>query len=354
MSNYNYTNMKIKSSLRDYEVIYIKKLTDVADKLGSYTEKDVIIVDKKVKDMWSSLFFEVTAQIIEINATEKTKSYYKIGDVIEQLIKNGFKKTGRIVAIGGGITQDICGFISSIMFRGVSWDFFPTTLLAQGDSCIGGKTSVNFGNYKNQLGNFNPPKKIMIYSNFSETLTDSDIMSGIGEMLHFYICQSEEDFERFVSEWTEEGRYAIPALVERCLEIKKGFIERDEFDKGERLVLNYGHTFGHAIEAITDNEIPHGIAVSMGMDIANFISWKREHMTEQQYTEMNKFITTIWKDVKYPEILSNIDKFIDKLKKDKKNINENIMCVLTEGPGAMFLEQITPEEMNGYIWDYYS
>ena len=258
MSNYNYTNMKIKSSLRDYEVIYIKKLTDVADKLGSYTEKDVIIVDKKVKDMWSSLFFEVTAQIIEINATEKTKSYYKIGDVIEQLIKNGFKKTGRIVAIGGGITQDICGFISSIMFRGVSWDFFPTTLLAQGDSCIGGKTSVNFGDYKNQLGNFNPPNRIMIYSNFVETLPMKDIRSGVGEMLHFYLCSNETDFELFKEEWRAKwgNIYAINKVVKRCLEIKKGYIEKDEFDKGERLVLNYGHTFGHAIESITDNKIP--------------------------------------------------------------------------------------------------
>ena len=87
------SNMKIKSSLRDYEVIYIKKLIDVGEKFASYTEKDVIIVDKKVKEMWSSLFFEVTAQIIEIDATEKTKSYYKIGDIIEQLIKNEFKKT---------------------------------------------------------------------------------------------------------------------------------------------------------------------------------------------------------------------------------------------------------------------
>ena len=143
------SNMKIKSSLRDYSVIFIDRLIKVGDTLRDYKKQDVIIVDKNVKKLWSSLFNEVTANVIEIEATEKTKSYYQIGEIIQKLIDNGFKKNGKIVAIGGGITQDICGFVSSVMFRGVEWDFFPTTLLAQGDSCIGGKTSVNFGNYKN-------------------------------------------------------------------------------------------------------------------------------------------------------------------------------------------------------------
>ena len=354
------SNMKIKSSLRDYSVIFIDRLTELGDALNDYNDKDFIIVDKNVKKLWSSLFNEVTANIIEIEATEKTKSYYQIGEIIQKLIDNGFKKNGKIVAIGGGITQDICGFISSVMFRGVEWDFFPTTLLAQGDSCIGGKTSVNFGDYKNQLGNFNPPNRIMIYSNFVETLPMKDIRSGVGEMLHFYLCSSETDFELFKEEWRAKwgNIYAINRVVKRCLEIKKGYVEKDEFDKGERLVLNYGHTFGHAIESITDNKIPHGIAVSMGMDIANFVSVQRDYMSEETYEELHQWTSSIWKpeyDMKWDGVdfpWFPIDAFISRLKKDKKNINENIMCVLSEGVGAMFLEEVSPEDMKEYLIKY--
>ena len=98
-----------------------------------------------------------------------------------------------MIAIGGGIIQDITGFIASIIFRGINWSFYPTTLLAQGDSCIGGKTSVNFGIVKNQLGNFYPPKKIYLYSNFLKGLKEKDIMSGLGELAHYYLISGKKD-----------------------------------------------------------------------------------------------------------------------------------------------------------------
>ena len=336
------SSMKIKSSIRDYKVIFVENSNNL---LSDYSDKDVVIVDKNVFSKWDNLFSDVPCKIIKIEATEKQKSYQEIGKIINGLIEFGFKKNGKIIAVGGGITQDICGFISSIMFRGVEWEFYPTTLLAQGDSCIGGKTSVNFGDYKNQLGNFNPPKRIYIYSEFIDTLPDLDIRSGVGEMLHFYLVSSREDFNLFKKHWNPKS------LVKRCLEIKKHFIEIDEFDKKERLVLNYGHTFGHAIESITNHIIPHGIAVSMGMDIANYISMKKDYIDKSIYSEINSVVKEICHDVEHEKI--DIKKFIETLKKDKKNINENIMCVLTKGMGNMFLEEIKLSDMDTYLQEYF-
>ena len=350
------SKMKVKSSIRNYEVIF----TGSMHFFDSYSDKDVIIVDNNVFNKWDDLFSDVSCKIIKIEATEKQKSYKEIGRIIQALIEFGFRKNGKIVAVGGGIVQDICGFISSVMFRGVEWEFYPTTLLAQGDSCIGGKTSVNFGNYKNQLGNFNPPNRIIINSRFIDTLPKQDIRSGVGEMLHFYLVSGEEDFKYYKKEFRAKwgNPFSIEKLVKRCLEIKKRFIEIDEFDKKERLVLNYGHTFGHAIEAITNHEIPHGIAVSMGIDIANYISMKKGYITQDLYEKLNLETTSIWKPeydmkwsgIEFPQI--DVEKFIEILKKDKKNINSNIMCVLTRGVGNMFLEEIDVDSMFGYLTSY--
>ena len=336
------SKMKVHSSIKNYEVTFVED----KDKLfKDCTKNDVMIVDENIMKYWGELFENPTAPIIKISATEEQKSYLQIANIIQELIELEFKKNGKIIAVGGGITQDICGFISSIMFRGVEWEFYPTTLLAQGDSCIGGKTSVNFGDYKNQLGNFNPPNKIIVYGDFVDTLPDLDVRSGVGEMLHFYLVSSRTDFDLFKSHWNPKS------LIKRCLEIKKGFVEIDEFDKKERLVLNYGHTFGHAIESITNHTIPHGIAVSMGMDIANYISMKKDYIDNNLYSEINSVIKELCHDIEHQKF--DVREFIEILKKDKKNINENIMCVLTKGVGDMFLEEITLSEMNVYLKEYF-
>ena len=168
------------------------------------------------------------------------------------------------------------------MYRGVDWIFFPTTLLAQGDSCIGSKTSINFGKFKNQVGGFYPPVNIYIDLAFLATLKDIDIKSGLGEMCHYYIVAGEEDFMRYKREYdfALSDKNVLAGIIARSLEIKKGYIEIDEFDQKERQVFNYGHSFGHAIESLTDYRIPHGIAVSYGMDMANFISVKLDYIPE--------------------------------------------------------------------------
>jgi len=338
------SNLAIKSSIRDYEVFFRNSIYETLS--TEIQPDDVILIDENVFHNLKSKVqkFITNGKYITINATEKQKSYSSLALVIENLIGNQFRRGNRLIAIGGGITQDITAFIASMLYRGVEWIFFPTTLLAQADSCIGGKTSINIGKFKNQLGNFYPPEKILIIPEFVKTLPKLDFKSGMGEMLHFFLVSSEEDFEyyqdSYLGAFTDEN--ILLALVKRNLEIKKGFIEIDEFDKGERLLLNYGHSFGHVIESLTNYNIPHGIAVSYGMDIANFISVKLGFIKESLRLRVRSQLKKIWLGTS----LGNIDVavFEKALSQDKKNIGNTYQLILTKGIGKMLMYGIRPNK----------
>ena len=328
--------MKIKSSIRNYTVEFSNNFIKSIDQI--YNDGDIIIFDNILYTPELDKY-----RCIQLyNVTEQTKDFNNISTIINYIIGK-FNKKNKLIAIGGGITQDVVGFISSILFRGVEWIFYPTTLLAQGDSCIGGKTSINFNTYKNQLGNFYPPYKVIVCNEFLDTLTKIDIKSGLGEMLHFFLVSSKADYDFFI-----KNQHDFKKLTTRCLDIKRSYIEIDEFDKNERLILNYGHTFGHAIEAVTNNEIAHCIAVSVGMDVANFISYKKGYITYELFKRIQKTLSSIYYDVKLP----NIEQLIIALKKDKKNISNKLNCVLTKGPGNMFLEEVEYSEIESYLTEY--
>jgi len=330
--------MIINSSIKKYGITFQKEF-DVG--LLDYKNGDVVIIDKNISINNSGLV------VIEIEATEKTKSYSYLPTIIQKIIETPFSRENKLIAIGGGVTQDIVSFISSILFRGVDWVFLPTTLLAQGDSCIGGKTSINFKSYKNQLGNFNPPNEIIICESFLKTLSEKEIISGLGEMLHFYLVSGQKDFD-FYKKYYKTDKIKI---TKRCLEIKKGFVERDEFDQGERLLLNYGHTFGHAIENTTNYRYPHGISVCFGMDISNFISMKLGFINIDLYNDLKDFIFSVH-NINFDTDVS-INHFINALKKDKKNnLTGHINCVLTRGVGGMFLMNISIGNMKEYLEEY--
>jgi len=327
--------MNIKSSIKGYSVQFNDNFTQSLNSV--YNQGDIIIIDNKV---YSSLLKNY--KCIKLDISEKSKEFSNISNILHDIIGN-FNKTNKLIAIGGGITQDITGFIASIIFRGVNWVFFPTTLLAQGDSCIGGKTSINFNSFKNQLGNFYPPNQVFICNDFLSTLPNNAVNSGLGEMLHFFLVSGVKDYNFFI-----KNKNNISKLVKRCLQIKKLYVEIDEFDKKERLILNYGHTFGHAIEAVTDNKIEHGVAVSMGMDIANYISYRKKYITLDVFENIQKNLVMIYKNITLP----NIDKLIKALEKDKKNISNKLNCVLTKGPGNMFLEEVEYKHIIQYLNEY--
>jgi 3-dehydroquinate synthase len=348
---YNFT---VKSIIHDYSVTFIEDTQKTL--LDELKEGDVIIIDNKIKTLYADMLVPILSQYrhIGIDAHESVKSYQGVEPIIDDLIEGGFRKNHRLVAIGGGITQDATAFISSIMYRGVKWLFFPTSLLAQGDSCIGSKTSINFKKFKNQLGGFYPPNQIFINLHFLDTLPLADLKSGMGEMLHYFIVSGEDDFERFKREYNDAltDKKVLAGIINRSLEIKKGYIERDEFDQNERLVFNYGHSFGHAIESLTNYRIPHGIAVSRGMDMANFVSVKLGYIPAETRQYIRELTSQIWEGTNIDDI--ELDKFTVALSKDKKNVGKTLGLILNKGYGKIFRDmRAMDDEFVGWLKEYF-
>ena len=189
----------ITSNISDYEVTFDEAFTNLAD--DAKDKGTVFIIDKNVYDTYIDKFCELFENVPGItrcyfvDAIESNKTMSKAQEIIKFLIAANFKRTSTLVAIGGGITQDLTCFVASVLFRGVAWKFYPTTLLAQCDSCIGSKSSINVGDYKNQVGTFYPPKEIVVDVSFLDTLSNDDVLSGLGEAIkvHYLDPQKRHD-----------------------------------------------------------------------------------------------------------------------------------------------------------------
>lgn len=336
--------LSVKSIYKEYDVNQIYHLKETLEE--TLKESDFVIIDKKVCALFpAEIEPALKVKNIVIEASEEIKSYKGVEPILEELIERGFKKNHRLVAIGGGITQDITSFCASVLYRGVQWIFFPSTLLAQCDSCIGSKTSINFGSYKNQLGTFNPPEEIFLYNDFASTLTDEELRSGLGEMMHFYFIGGREYFNFIIENYDKvfDDLSILPSLIKKSLTIKRTLAEIDEFDKKERRIFNYGHSFGHAIESMTSFSIQHGIAVSIGMDIANWVSMHLNFISKDEYLEMHELLIKNRTGEELAKIAP--DGLINFLKKDKKNIDGGINVILTKGLGSMFVHQIDDHQL---------
>ena len=348
-------DFEVKSSVHDYEVKFVENIPDVLK--NEICDCDVIVIDNKVKDLYPDLLKDINnnTSVIGLDAHEEQKSYEGLIPIIQKLIHNGFKKNHRLIGIGGGIIQDVTAYTASIMYRGVKWVFFPTTLLAQGDSCIGSKTSINFGKYKNQVGGFYPPNKIYINLDFLGTLSKVDIQSGLGEMSHYFVVAGDKDFKEYKHDYENvfSDNNVLAKMISNSLKIKKSYIEIDEFDRRERQVFNYGHSFGHAIESLKDFSVPHGIAVSFGMDMANYISVRKNYLSRDIRYEIRELLEKIWSGFDIKDL--DLEKFVEVLSKDKKNVGKDLRLILCKGYGKVFkTAQSLDDEFLGWLNDYFS
>ncbi len=347
-------SIEIKSVFRTYHVDFVSSFAAAIG--GGMKAGDTIIIDKRVAALRADdlATLAVDDRIIHVEADETAKSYKALAPFISRLIEIGFRKNHRLIVIGGGVTQDIGGFIASVLYRGVEWIFVPTTLLAQCDSCIGSKTSINFGDYKNQIGTFFPPSCVIIDRSFLKSLGTADIRSGLGEMMHYFLIAGEQDFERLQAEYNAAftDPEIMQGLIRRSLEIKHGYIERDEFDRHERRIFNYGHSFGHAIESLTRYAVPHGIAVSIGMDIANYFSVHLKLIPAELRLRIRALLKRNWEGITLPNLDSAA--FYRCLKKDKKNVDAEIRVILTRGFGKMFVASLTDgDEVQNLLRSYF-
>lgn len=326
--------MKIRSRLKEYEVI-TEKEDSFFDILCGMPDA-FYVIDKKVYELYQNLFYKISEnRLCVLEATEENKVIETALGVCERITELPAKRNASLISVGGGIIQDITGFVANVTYRGLRWIFVPTTLLAACDSCIGGKTSLNYKKFKNLLGTFYPPDVIHIYSKMFQTLTEKDYKSGLGEVIKFNIMAGKsglENIEKNMPGLLRRDPETIDAFVESSLSYKREFIEIDEFDRGERIKLNFAHTFGHAIEAVTDYVIPHGTAVAIGMIMANHISQKRGYLPSDIVRRSeNVLLQAI--DIDSALLARPFSEYMKAIRKDKKQESESLTAVLITSYG---------------------
>jgi len=243
-------------------------------------------------------------------------------ELTDKLYSLNFTKNNKLIVIGGGITQDVGGFAAAIFKRGIDWIYIPTTILSMTDSCIGSKVNINRIS-KNILGMFFAPNKIFISDYFLNSLTNDDIISGIGEAIKLSLIGGDNIYKLFLDKFNKKDYISIIKLSSL---VKKKIIEYDEFEKNIRKVLNYGHTIGHAIESTTNYFIPHGIAVLIGIYIKNKLFY------DNKYYEINKFILNLI-DQKFFNIDFDFELFITHILSDKKNKGNDVCLILLDDIG---------------------
>ena len=241
--------------------------------------------------------------------------------------------------------------------RGIPWYFYPSTLLAMADSCIGSKSSINSGDLKNILGTFNPPEKIILDVTFLKTLERVDILSGIGEMIKVHAINSPESFKKISDSYENilSDMTTMESFIKESLLMKKILIEIDEFDKKERNVMNYGHSFGHAIESATNYSIPHGISVTIGMDIANYVAAKLGVSTDYHFERMHDLLSK--NSSLYDKKIIDSDLLIKALNKDKKNTKSQLRLILPDKKGEIGIglydkSQKLKKAVDSYLTEY--
>lgn len=329
------SSLAIPSRLGDYKVQLEEDLGFLDQLIG--LPKKLFVVDAKVWEIHraSSLRNLPEEETLVLPIHEDRKNFESVRLVYDRLLASSAKRNLTLIAIGGGILQDIAGYAASTIYRGIPWVFVPTTLLAQADSCIGGKTSLNYGEFKNLLGTFYPPRAIHIHVDFLKTQMGQDFYSGLGEVVKLHLLGAERDGElvtrvlpSLLPTMALRDSAALLEGIQGSLGIKRGFIIEDEFDSGRRNLLNYGHCFGHALESASQFRIPHGQAVVVGMIAANMASRNRGWLAGQAERDVREQLLLPILKLKPTSEELETGPIIEAMKNDKKRTGDGLPLIL--------------------------
>ncbi len=275
----------------------------------------------------------------EITAGEKSKNIVTVSEIIDDLSKKGFNRSDSVLALGGGVVGDISGFSASVFMRGISYINVPTSLLAQVDSAIGGKTGVDTNCGKNLLGTFWQPKLVFTDTKMIETLPESEYKDGLGEVLKYAILDEK------MFEIVKKGGN-IDEIVERAVTIKTDVVSRDETDTGERALLNLGHTIGHAIEKASNYEISHGIAVAIGIKKILECSLICGKINEEEYNKALSIYDILEIDCGLDIDMNSLLPYVFK---DKKSVEGGIELIVPKKIGNVKKERMTKAQAEDFL-----
>ncbi len=305
----------------------------------------VLITDETVSRYYQKDFPEF--RTITIGTGEPIKTLDTAGMIYQALLDMDAQRSTFIVGIGGGIVCDLTGFVASTFLRGVRFGFVSSTLLSQVDASVGGKNGVNFKGFKNMVGVFNQPEFVICDLNLLKTLPERELLSGFAEVVKHAVIEDRDLFS-FIENNADKALALDQTVLERFVHdsvlIKSSIVNRDEKEKGERRKLNFGHTFGHAIEKTTG--IPHGEAISLGMVLAASLSVRKQLLSEKEFQRIIRLL----ENLKLPTVLEYDKKEVmAALKKDKKREGDHIHFVLIDGIGKSIITEISIQELTRMI-----
>lgn len=295
----------------------------------------------------SQVVTELPIEIIEIEPGESNKNITTCIEVWHALTELGADRKSLIINLGGGVVTDLGGFVASTFKRGIDFINVPTSLLSMVDASIGGKTGVDLGVLKNQIGVINNPIAVLIQTKFLDTLPATEMRSGLAEMLKHGLIADTDYWQKFLNLKTLTTD-DLGELIYHSVEIKKEVVEQDPTEKGLRKILNFGHTIGHAIESyFLDNPekktLLHGEAIAVGMILEAYFSLDKKFISIEEYQEIKNTIASIYDHVVFTE--DDITNIMKLLVHDKKNVSGKVQFVLLDGIGKAIIDQIVENSL---------
>ncbi len=347
-----------------YDIVFSQSFAELAEELKDLeaeNKKLCIVTDSNVEKLYAKELKELLTGkcrkvvVYSFPAGEASKTLDTIKEIYRFLIKEGFDRKDMLLALGGGVVGDMTGYAAATYLRGIDYVQIPTTLLAQTDSSIGGKTGVDFDGYKNMVGAFKMPR--LVYMNLAvlKTLDDRQFFAGFAEVMKHGLIKDDFFYEWLISnmyEICERDMDTLEEMVMRSCTIKKLVVEKDPTEQGDRALLNFGHTIGHAIEKAKNFELYHGECVALGVVAAAYISWKKELLSMEEYYEIRDMFVPFY----LPITVENIEpeQIVELTKSDKKMEDGKLKFVLLKKIGKAVIDRsVTEEEILAAVKEIY-
>lgn len=327
--------IKIKSEEKSYPILIENEdISSLREKIFSGLESYLVVISAKVEKLYGKELNIPKNRKFILKDGEKEKNFGNYKKILERALKLKLTRKSTIIAIGGGVVGDLAGFVASTYMRGIDFIQVPTTLLACVDSSVGGKTAIDTSFGKNLVGTFYQPKKVFINPKFLKTLTDRDFKTGLGEVVKYCfiekgcLCDEELNLTNLLSTENILNRdeRIISKLIEICIKLKKSVVEKDEKESDLRRILNFGHTYGHAVEKINNfKKYTHGEAVVEGIRFAFNLAMKK-NLIDKNYKFFADDVIKKYDFVKIPQY--KMDKMIKFMLADKKSDGKSITFIL--------------------------
>jgi 3-dehydroquinate synthase len=355
-------DFSVQTPSRNYPVFVRSNLQDIpfGEILSLQSGTSVFLVmDENVEKQFGSIIqsklemFSGDLPVYIVPSGESSKSYDEWKSLVDFLLVSGARRNTPVLAVGGGVTGDLAGFAASSVMRGIPLIHLPTTLLAMVDSSLGGKTGINHRLGKNLIGSFYQPQAIIMNTGFLSTLPGKQWINGLSEILKYAAIRDQSIFETcetlFLNRSVSAGNSMLDELIRKCAKIKADIVADDEKESGLRMILNYGHTFAHALENRSGyNKISHGEAVFTGMIAATYLSNKLGANLElsklERFKDLYKIDTTIGS--------IPVSELVDAMYHDKKRLSENLKLVLLQDWATPYVREMNDTSLISEAWNY--